>query len=110
MRDNMTNSEQLKWVFKETGRQIAAVPGILWEAIVDAVNAPYVLAHEIEYRLAIRKFQNRKIRNLLEDLTDETLLDRIIGTHEIPVLGEDESFQIPVRVRARRLQLIQDIR
>lgn len=110
MHENMTNSEQLKWIFKETGRQIAAVPLYLWECAVEAVNAPYRLANHIDYTLAVRKIRNDKIRNLLDNLTDETLLDRIIGTHEIPVLGEDESFQVPVRVIARRLQLIQDIR
>jgi len=110
MRDNMTNSEQLKWVIQETGRQIAAVPIYLWECAVEAVNAPYRLANHIDYSLAVRKLRNEKIRNLLDNLTDETFLDRIIGTHEIPVLGDDRPVTIPVRVVARRLQLIQDIR
>lgn len=103
MHDNMSNSEQVKWIFKETGRQIA-------DAVHAALEAPFRLAHEIDYRLAVRRIRNERMRNLLENLSDNTLLDRILGTHEIPVLGDDESFQVPVRVKARRLQLIQDIR
>lgn len=103
MRDNMTNSEQLKWILAETGRQIR-------DFILESLQAPYRLVNEIQYNRVIEKLRKEQLDAKLSNLTDNTLLDRILGTHEIPVLGEDESFQIPVRVRARRLQLIQDIR
>lgn len=98
MRDNMTNSEQLKWVIQETGRQIVA-------PFLAAADQIY---HEIPYRIRTGRLQNRKIRNLLENLTDDTLLDRLaIAPVHIPVIALDGPVSIPVRVKTivRRLSI-----
>jgi len=97
MRDNMTQSEQLKWILAETGRQLITPVARTWEWIMDT---PY------------RIKQNRQIRNLLEDLTDETLIDRIANapkTVYIPVQGEDEAVAVPVRMIIRRVLSIDGI-
>jgi hypothetical protein len=108
MRDNMTNSEQTKWVIQETGRQIAAAAH--WVFIESIQNVHQVIFIEAPWavRQAIRR--RRFLQEKFAALTDETLIDRILGTHEIPVRGDDQPMTIPVRVIARRLQLIQDIR
>ena len=110
MRENMTNSEQLKWVIQETGRQIAAAPIKVWDFVVESVNAPFVLVHEIEYKLAVRKLQSQRFRNLLEGLTDNGLIDRMFNTTEIAVQGDDKAHAVPVRRVMPKLKLIQDIR
>lgn len=110
MRENMTKSEQVKWVFQETGRQIAAAPIKVWDFVVESVNAPFMLAHEIEYKLAVRKIQSERFRNLLNGLTDDGLIDRMFNTTEIAVKGDDETHAVPVRRTMPKLRLIQDIR
>jgi len=106
MHDQMTKSEQVKWVFAETGRQIAAIFPATWEFLVDSVNAPFQLVHEIEFKLAVRKIRNEQIRNRLENLTDETLLDRMLKQPvHIPVIANDDPVSIPVRFKIRRLSI-----
>ncbi len=98
MHDQMTQSEQLKWVLKETGRQLAA-PYHLAEIFFEKTNIAI-------YDFRASRLQNRKIRNLLERLTDDTLLDRLANAPtQIPVTANDEPVSIPVRFKIRRLSI-----
>lgn len=108
MRDNMTNSEQTKWVFQETGRQIAAAAHWTFIESIQSVHHAIFIEAPWAIRQAIRR--RRFLQEKFAALTDDTLLDRIMATHEIPVSGDDTPVNVPVRVIARRLQLIQDIR
>ena len=97
MHDQMTQSQQVKWIFAETARQILVVVPAAWETIMEAI-----------YDFRARRVQNRRIRNLLERLTDETLLDRLaMAPTHIPVTAEDEPVSIPVRIKTviRRLSI-----
>lgn len=123
MNENMTNKEQLAWVFRETGRQIVAP---FWAAV------DYIY-HELPYRIAVSRLQNKQNREKLEALEDPTLIDRMwmgepaqpftmraaaqalaAAGHElrrrhIPVIANDEPVQIPVRFKIRRALSIDGI-
>lgn len=107
MHDQMTQSEQIKWIFAETGRQLLSP--------ITAIKA--------------RILRNREIRNLLENLSDDSLLDRMwmgepaqpftmrsaaqgiaafgheLRRKHIPVIANDEPVSIPVRFKIRRLSI-----
>lgn len=83
--------EQQKWILAETGRQIIApiVKVVAW-----LIEAPYKLE------------QAREVRAKLENLTDETLLDRMSRRpKKLIVRGEQEAEEVPVRILHRPLSL-----
>jgi len=99
MHDQMTQSEQIKWVFAETGRMLIAPIDATWRALMEAI-------YDIPRSIA----QARENREKLENLSDETLLDRmLIAPIHIPVISTDQPQRIPVRVIIRRALSIDGI-
>lgn len=110
MHDNMTNQEQLKWVIQETGRQIAAAAHWTFIESIQSVHQAIFIEAPWAIRQAIKR--RRDLREKLENLTNEGLIDRALAAPQvvnIPVQDTGKSYEVPVRHIIRRVLSIDGI-
>lgn len=108
MREDMTNSEQLKWVIAETGRMMIRPLRPVFDLVQEfgeVITEPVFTGIE---QFIQKRRDSRELDSKLQDLSDDTLLDRLaIAPVHIPVTANDEPVSIPVRVKTvvRRLSI-----
>lgn len=101
MRENMTNSEQTKWILAETGRQVR--DGLKWLVWDNPIATMEYLANELPYQIKQARGRRRDLQAKFEDLIDESFLDRAnTPPRRLSVTGEAELVRIEVRKIIRR--------